>query len=107
MFFMGRVNLLWRDVVRARDIEEIQNGMADNDVWKKLNVESRQAAEEKFSRELISVFPTLIEYCYEMEKIASNSEDKIRVLQHRINELTKVPTKVRKPRAKKVKKTKD
>lgn len=104
MFMMSKVQLLWRDVERARRVQAIQAGMDDKDLWKNTRVfDPVQAAEDKFAREVIFVYPDLIEYFYEMEKRAYDADDKIRALQQQINTLKEVPKKVRKPRAKKVK----
>jgi hypothetical protein len=78
--------------------------MDPKDVWAKIPIHpSVKIAEEAFCGELLFVFPDLMDYCYEMEKIAFESGKKISDLNHELNKLKEVPKKVRKPRAKKVK----
>jgi hypothetical protein len=102
MFMTSKVQLLWREVMTARRIAEIQKQMDNKDVWKKASVyDPVQAAEDRFNREMLEVYPELMEYCFEMEKIAYEAQDKIAALRHQLNELKEVPKKTRKPRAKK------
>ena len=104
MFMTSKVQLLWRDVERARRIVAIQGDMDPKDVWAKIPIHpSVKIAEEAFCRELLFIFPDLLEYCYSMEKIALESGKEISSLKHELNMLKEVPKKVRKPRAKKVK----
>jgi len=104
MFMTSKVQLLWRDVERARRIAAIQGDMDPKDVWAKIPIHpSVKIAEEAFCRELLFIFPDLLEYCYSMEKIALESGKEISRLKHELNMLKEVPKKVRKPRAKKVK----
>ena len=104
MYMTSKVQLLWKDVERARRVAAIKNELDDKDVFKKANIYSPvKDAEEKFNRELLFVFPDLLDYCYEMEKIAYEADGKIKAVQHELNQLKEVPKKVRKPRAKKVK----
>jgi len=104
MFMTSKVQLLWRDVERARRIAAIQGDMDPKDVWAKISIHpSVKIAEEAFCRELLFIFPDLLEYCYSMEKIALESGKEISSLKHELNMLKEVPKKVRKPRAKKVK----
>jgi hypothetical protein len=104
MFMTSKVQLLWRDVERARRIAAIQGDMDPKDVWAKIPIHpSVEIAEEAFCRELLFIFPDLLEYCYSMEKIALESGKEISSLKHELNMLKEVPKKVRKPRAKKVK----
>jgi len=104
MFMTSKVQLLWRDVERARRIAAIQGYMDPKDVWAKIPIHpSVKIAEEAFCRELLFIFPDLLEYCYSMEKIALESGKEISSLKHELNMLKEVPKKVRKPRAKKVK----
>jgi hypothetical protein len=78
--------------------------MDPKDVWAKIPIHpSVKIAEEAFCRELLFIFPDLLEYCYSMEKIALESGKEISRLKHELNMLKEVPKKVRKPRAKKVK----
>jgi len=104
MFMTSKVQLLWRDVERARRIAAIQGDMDPKDVWAKVPIHpSVKIAEDRFCSELLFVFPDLLEYCYSMEKIALESGKEISGLRHELNTLKEVPKKVRKPRAKKVK----
>ena len=104
MFMMSKVDILWRDVERARRVADIQREMAATDVWKNVRVfDPVKDAEDRFSRELILVYPDFKEYCCELEKMVYKANDKISALQHELNTLKEVPTKVRKPRAKKKK----
>ena len=104
MFMTSKVQLLWRDVKRARRVAAIKHEMDSKDVWKNARVfDPVKDAEDRFCREVLFVFPDMLEYCYEMEKLAYEADDKITALQHELNLLKEVPKKVRKPRARKVK----
>lgn len=107
MYMTSKVQLLWRDVERARRVEAILSGMDTYDVWKKVPKSNAvKDAEDRFSREMLFVYPELMEYCFEMEKMVYDKQTKIDELQHELNTLKEVPTnpkKPRKPRAKKVK----
>lgn len=107
MFMISKADLLWRDVERARRVRAIQSGMDTYDVWKKANIfDAVKDAEDKFAREIISVYADLREYCCEMEKIAYAADEKIAAMQRELNLIKETPTspkKPRKPRAKKAK----
>ena len=105
MYMMTKVQLLWRDVERARRVAHIKADMDDKDVFKRAVIfDSVKDAEERFSRELLFVFEDLMAYCHEMEKLAYEADEKIAALHHELNALKEVPTNPRKPRAKKAKK---
>ena len=104
MFMMSKVQLLWRDVERARRVAAIQAEMDSKDIWKNVQVfDPVKDAEDRFSRELIRVYPDFMEYCAEIESRGFKNEDTVKILRHELNMLKEVPKKVRKPRAKKVK----
>lgn len=105
MYMLSKVQLLWRDVERARRIEAIQGDMDPKDAWAKVPIcPSVKAAEDRFSQELLFVFPDLLEYCYKMEEIAYTADKRISEIQQELNKIKETPTNPRKPRAKKVKK---
>jgi hypothetical protein len=107
MFMISKVELLWRDVERARRVAHIQSEMDSKEVWKNVRVfDPVKDAEDRFARELIFVYPDFREYCFELEKMVHKANDKASALQHELNQLKEVPTnpkKPRKPRAKKAK----
>ena len=108
MFMTSKVQLLWRDVERARRIADIQGDMDPKDVWAKVPVcPTVKNAEDRFSREMLFVYPELMEYCFEMEKLVYEKETKIEALQHELNSLKEVPTNPKKPRKKRAKKVKE
>ena len=107
MFMISKVDLLWRDLERARRIAAIQSEMPPNEVWKNVRVfDPVKNAEERFARELLFVYPDFREYCFELEKMVLKANDKASALQHELNTLKEVPTNPKKPRKARVKKAK-
>ena len=106
MYMLSSVQLLWRNLERARRIEMLQ--AAQNGGWKTAKLyDPVKEAEDKFCQEILRVFPDFNEWCDAIETMVMDLEREKRELVHELNLLKEVPTEPKKPRKPRAKKVKD
>ena len=106
MYMLSSVQLLWRNLERARRVELLQ--AAQTGGWKTAKLyDPVKEAEAKFCQEILRVFPDFIEWSDAIETMVMDLERKNRELVHELNLLKEIPTEQKKPRKSRAKKVKD
>jgi hypothetical protein len=106
MFMLSSVQLLWRNLERARRVEALQ--LNETGGWKTAKLyDPVKEAEAKFCQEMIRVFPDFNEWSDAIENMVLDLQRKNSALVHELNLLKEIPTEPKKPRKSRAKKSKD